>query len=124
MRCSMDLRASRFCGQVFDAIPGWIRSDSPGTQELWAPDISCEDGRYRLYNAYSLFGKNTSAIALAANRTPHRSSPDYRWVNHGLVLKSTAADDCNAIDPNFILDTGGAGRPPCDVGCWVPITDR
>jgi len=104
IRCSTDLHAWRLCGHVFDQIPAWIQKDSPGTSELWAPDISFENGEYRLYYAYSLFGKNTSGIALATNRTLDPSSPDYYWVDRGLVLRSTAADDYNAIDPNFVLD--------------------
>jgi arabinan endo-1,5-alpha-L-arabinosidase len=104
IRCSTDLHAWRLCGHVFDQIPEWIRKDSPGTSELWAPDISFENGEYRLYYAYSLFGRNTSGIALTTNRTLDSSSRDYHWVDRGLVLRSTAADDYNAIDPNFILD--------------------
>jgi arabinan endo-1,5-alpha-L-arabinosidase len=62
---------------------------------------------YRLYYAYSLFGKNTSGIALATNTTLDAKSPDYKWVDHGLVLRSVASDDFNAIDPNFVLDAKG-----------------
>jgi arabinan endo-1,5-alpha-L-arabinosidase len=107
IRCSTDLHDWKLCGHVFDAIPDWIKKDSPGTQELWAPDISYEKGEYRLYYAYSLFGKNTSGIALATNRTLDPQSPDYRWVDHGLVLKSVASDDFNAIDPNYVTDEKG-----------------
>src|SRR5271165_2072646 len=64
IRCSTDLHAWKLCGHVFDKIPDWILQDSPGTEDLWAPDISYENGEYRLYYAYSLFGKNTSGIAL------------------------------------------------------------
>ena len=104
IRCSRDLHFWQLCGHVFDEIPEWIQKDSPGTKELWAPDISFENGEYRLYYAYSLFGKNTSGIALATNKTLDRSSPDYKWVDRGLVLRSTASDDFNAIDPNFAMD--------------------
>lgn len=107
IRCSPDLHAWRLCGHVFDQIPAWIRAASPGTQELWAPDISYELGEYRLYYAYSLFGKNTSGIALATNKTLDAQSPDYHWQDRGLVLKSTASDDFNAIDPNFVIDAHG-----------------
>jgi arabinan endo-1,5-alpha-L-arabinosidase len=107
IRCSTDLHAWKLCGHVFDEIPAWIHQDSPDTKELWAPDISYENGEYRLYYAYSLFGKNTSGIALATNKTMDMSSPDYKWVDQGLVLKSLASDDFNAIDPNFILDAHG-----------------
>jgi arabinan endo-1,5-alpha-L-arabinosidase len=104
IRCSADLHAWKLCGHVFDQIPDWIRRDSPGTQELWAPDISFENGEFRLYYAYSLFGKNTSGIALATNKTLDRSSLNYKWEDRGLVLLSKATDDFNAIDPNFVLD--------------------
>jgi arabinan endo-1,5-alpha-L-arabinosidase len=107
IRCSTDLKAWKLCGQVFDQVPDWIHKDSPGTVDLWAPDISYEQGVYRLYYAYSLFGKNTSGIALATNKTLDASSPDYKWIDHGLVLRSVASDDFNAIDPNFILDAKG-----------------
>ena len=105
--CSTDLTTWKLCGHVFDQIPDWIHKDSPGTVDLWAPDISYQNGEYRLYYAYSLFGKNTSGIALATNKTLDRSSTNYKWIDHGLVLRSVATDDFNAIDPNFFLDTQG-----------------
>jgi arabinan endo-1,5-alpha-L-arabinosidase len=104
VRCSEDLEYWRMCGHVFDAIPQWIQEKSPGTTELWAPDVSFEHGEYRLYYAYSLFGKNTSGIALATNKTLDFKSPDYHWIDRGFVLESKASDDFNAIDPNYIED--------------------
>jgi arabinan endo-1,5-alpha-L-arabinosidase len=104
IRCSPDLTHWHFCGHVFDTVPQWIKDRSPKTQDLWAPDISFEHGRYRLYYAYSLFGKNTSGIALATNATLDPASPDYKWVDEGLVLESLASDNFNAIDPNYIED--------------------
>ena len=104
VRCSEDLVHWRMCGHVFDEIPQWIRDRSPGTTELWAPDVSFEHGEYRLYYAYSLFGRNTSGIALAVNKTLDAKSPEYKWVDKGLVLESKATDDFNAIDPNYIED--------------------
>ena len=108
IRCSDDLHAWTRCGAVFPAgIPLWIRQASPETHELWAPDISFYDGIYHLYYAYSAFGKNTSGIALATNRTLDASSPDYKWEDQGLVLESHAGDNYNAIDPNLVLDDHG-----------------
>lgn len=104
VRCSEDLEHWRMCGRVFDAIPAWIQQRSPGTKELWAPDVSYEHGEYRLYYAYSLFGKNTSGIALATNKTLDPKSPEYKWVDKGLVLESKEGDDFNAIDPNYVED--------------------
>src|SRR5580698_4877713 len=108
VRCSEDLEHWRMCGHVFDAIPQWIRERSPATTELWAPDVSFEHGEYRLYYAYSLFGKNTSGIALATNKTLDPTKSDFKWVDKGLVFESKAEDNYNAIDPNLVLDKKGA----------------
>lgn len=107
IRCSEDLVHWRRCGHVFDAIPEWVRQRSPGTKELWAPDISYSHGMYRLYYAYSLFGVNTSGIGLALNKTLDAKSPDYKWMDQGLILDSKASDDFNAIDPNYVEDASG-----------------
>jgi len=107
IRCSHDLLAWKGCGHVFDDIPQWIKTSSPETRELWAPDISFYDGLYHLYYAYSAFGVNTSGIGLATNKTLDSKSPNYKWTDRGLVLKSTLQDDYNAIDPNLSIDEHG-----------------
>jgi arabinan endo-1,5-alpha-L-arabinosidase len=123
IRCSDNLTDWKLCGHVFDDIPGWIHETSPGTKELWAPDISYFNGKYHLYYAYSLFGVNTSGIALATNETLDPTSPKYRWSDEGLVLRSTAADDFNAIDPNIVLDK--SGQPWLSLGSfWSGIKMR
>jgi arabinan endo-1,5-alpha-L-arabinosidase len=123
IRCSTNLTDWKQCGHVFDAIPAWIHEASPGTRDLWAPDISYFDGLYHLYYAYSLFGKNTSGIALATNETLDSASPRYHWKDEGLVLRSTAEDNFNAIDPNIVLD--GKGQPWLSLGSfWSGIKMR
>lgn len=107
VRCSKDLHDWKLCGHVFQEIPAWIRATSPATKELWAPDISYFAGKYHLYYAYSAFGVNASGIALATNETLDPASPKYRWNDEGLVLKSTATDNFNAIDPNIVFDADG-----------------
>ncbi len=107
IRCSKDLHLWKRCGAVFPAIPEWIQTMSPKTQELWAPDVSYFDGLFHMYYAFSAFGKNTSGIALATNETLDPASPRYKWVDRGLVLRSFATDDFNAIDPNLVLDEKG-----------------
>ena len=107
IRCSDDLKIWRLCGQVFDSIPAWVHERSPGTKELWAPDVHRVGNGFRLYYSYSLFGKNTSGIGLAVNQTLDPSSPSYKWVDKGLVLESKATDNFNAIDPNFVQDSQG-----------------
>src|SRR5215813_2077116 len=107
IRCSQDLHHWKVCGAVFDKIPEWIAKVSPATKELWAPDISFFNGEYHLYYAFSVFGKNTSGIALVTNQTLNPRSPTFRWVDRGLVLRSRSEDDFNAIDPNLVLDQRG-----------------
>ncbi len=107
VRCSTELTDWHLCGHVFNEIPQWIQTASPGTKDLWAPDVSYVRGEYRLYYAYSLFGKNTSGVGLVTNKTLDSHSPDYEWVDKGLVLKSIESDNYNAIDPNFIVDKQG-----------------
>ncbi len=107
IRCSKDLQHWSHCGYVFDGVPDWIKKESPKTRELWAPDISYFGGKYHLYYAFSVFGKNTSGIALLTNRALDPKSPDFHWEDEGLVLESHAEDDFNAIDPNLTIDAQG-----------------
>lgn len=122
IRCSKDLHEWKKCGNVFDHIPRWIEKESQQTKELWAPDISYFNGEYHLYYAFSVFGRNTSGIALLTNKTLDPKSPDFRWVDHGLVLQSRVEDDFNAIDPNIVLDHG---QPWLSLGSfWTGIKMR
>ena len=107
IRCSSDLLNWKLCGHVFDKIPAWIHEVSPTTRDMWAPDISFFNGKYHLYYAYSMFGVNTSGIALATNGTLDPQSPKYHWQDEGLVLNSAHGDDLNAIDPNIVFDEKG-----------------
>src|SRR6185295_8009522 len=91
---------------VFDKAPDWAVKTVPGyTGHTWAPDISYHNGQYYLYYAVSAFGKNTSCIGLATNKTLHPSSKDFKWTDHGKVIQSVPGRDMwNAIDPNLITD--------------------
>ena len=123
IRCSTNLTEWKLCGHVFDTVPDWIHEASPRTRDLWAPDISFFNGKYHLYYAYSVFGLNTSGIALATNDTLDPTNPKYHWKDEGLVLKSTETDDFNAIDPNIVLDD--KGRPWLSFGSfWSGIKMR
>jgi arabinan endo-1,5-alpha-L-arabinosidase len=60
---------------LFDHIPEWAVKAVPGTKEMWAPDISFENGRWRMYYAVSTFGGNRSAIGLFTSPTLDPAAP-------------------------------------------------
>jgi len=104
VRCSKDLVHWRLCGDVFAHLPEWAVKDVPGLRGLWAPDVSYFNGEFHLYYSVSTFGSNRSSIGLATNQTLDPASDNYRWVDEGKVIGSSASDDWNAIDPNVVFD--------------------
>jgi len=105
--CSPDLQQWKFCGNVFDGVPEWALKEVPGARGIWAPDISHVQGEYRLYYAVSTFGSRHSVIGLSTNKTLDVNDPKYKWVDQGVVVRSTKEDDFNAIDPTYVRDANG-----------------
>lgn len=108
---SSDLKTWIKEAPVFAQAPAWAVDAVPGYKgHTWAPDISYHNGQYYLYYSASAFGKNTSCIGLAVNKTLDPLSPDFKWVDLGKVVQSVPVrDQWNAIDPNLIVDE--ASRP-------------
>jgi len=105
MRCSKDLYNWTRCGSIFERLPEWTRREIPEARSAWAPDISFFNCKYHLYYSVSTFGTNNSAIGLATNLTLDPNSPDYKWEDQGMVIRSVAGrDDYNAIDGNLVLE--------------------
>jgi arabinan endo-1,5-alpha-L-arabinosidase len=104
---SDDLKAWWYIDRALMTNPEWIGATVPEATDLWAPDVAFYEGQYVLFYSASSFGKNLSAIGLASNKTLDPKSPDFAWVDHGIVLMSTPDDNFNAIDPNFALDAQG-----------------
>jgi arabinan endo-1,5-alpha-L-arabinosidase len=94
---------------VFASAPQWAVNAIPSFKgHIWAPDISYHNGKYYLYYSVSAFGKNTSCIGLATNKTLNPASPDFKWEDQGKVIQSVPGRDMwNAIDPNQIDDEKG-----------------
>lgn len=108
---SKDMQNWKIEKPVFDAStwPKWISEEAKlSATSYWAPDIAFYNGQWYLYYAVSAFGKNTSAIGVATNKTLDPASPDYKWVDHGKVIQSyPGTTNWNAIDPAFIVDEKG-----------------
>jgi len=94
---------------VFDSAPKWAVEAVDGFKgHIWAPDISFFNGQYYLYYSVSAFGKNTSCIGLATNKTLNTNDPDFKWVDQGKIIQSFPnKTNWNAIDPNLIVDKSG-----------------
>jgi len=93
---------------VFTNFPAWTREAVPGQHgHFWAPDVIRVRDRYLLYYSVSSWGKNTSAIGLTTNLTLDPTAPTYRWTDAGIVIRSFATNNFNAIDPAVTLDSDG-----------------
>lgn len=92
-------------GTLGEGLPKWVRGEL-GFQplNLWAPTVSRRGDTYYLYYSASVFGVNTSAIGLTTNAAFDPAAPGDGWVDQGMVLKSGARDNWNAIDP-WRIDT-------------------
>lgn len=106
---SVDLVSWNREKSVFSEVPKWTQdSISTFRGHFWAPDISYHNGEYHLYYSVSAFGKNTSCMGLATNKTLNPKDPEFNWVDHGAVICSTPnVDNWNAIDPNLIFSENG-----------------
>lgn len=105
IRCSKDLHNWQRCGSVLDRLPEWATQEIPRARGAWAPDISFFNNRYHIYYSVSTFGRNNSAIGLVTNKTLDPNSPDYKWEDQGMVVRSREGEtDWNAIDGNLVLE--------------------
>ncbi len=103
---STDMKNWKTEKPVFAKGPQWAVDSIPEFKgHIWAPDISRYNGEYYLYYSVSAFGKNTSCIGLATNKTLDPKDPNFKWVDHGKVIQSIpGVTNWNAIDPNLVVD--------------------
>lgn len=103
---STDMKHWKPLKPVFSKAPQWAVDAIPSFRgHIWAPDISFHNGLYYLYYAVSAFGKNTSCIGVATNKTLDPDDRNFNWTDHGKVIQSVPGRDMwNAIDPNLAFD--------------------
>jgi arabinan endo-1,5-alpha-L-arabinosidase len=88
--------------------PSWITRYVPDfAGHFWAPECIYMNGRYYLYYSCSYWGVKTSAIGLATNLTLDPASPDYEWIDEGMVVFSDENSNVNCIDPSLFWDEEG-----------------
>jgi arabinan endo-1,5-alpha-L-arabinosidase len=106
---SKDLKTWQRGPAVFTNAPAWVAKTIPQNRWMyyWAPDVIYLGDRYLLYYAVSVFGKKTSAIALATNPTLDPKDPKYHWTDEGVVIQTGTNNNFNAIDPAASLDADG-----------------
>lgn len=109
MLSSTDLKEWKQEKSPLDPIPSWPKEYVPAYRgHTWAPDIIKIGDRWYLYYSCSTFGKNISAIGVTINKTLNPKSPDYKWEDLGMVIRSQPnVNHWNAIDPNVIIDEKG-----------------
>lgn len=94
-------------GALPGGLPDWIATELGYTpKNLWAPSVFARDGTHYLYYSASSFGRNDSAIGVMTNAALDPSDPTTGWEDQGMVIRSRAGDNFNAIDP-FRTDSDG-----------------
>ena len=89
----------------------WSRGKPPERRGM-APDILRIGDRYLMYVARNVGAQPRADINLVWTKSLNPESPDYPWVEAGVVAGSDGVEDCNAIDPGLLLD-------PTDGRLWM-----
>ena len=86
---------------------GWTWHSGARVQAGAAPDLIHIGDRYYMAYASSgggLGGGHASTIRVKWSKTLDPNSPDYAWNDDHIVASSDGIEDCDAIDPGFLLD--------------------
>jgi len=114
-------KVSRNGGLQWDPLPSvlpnglsWWKTYVPGQVgiDVWAPDVKVYNGRTYMYYSVSTFGSKVSLIGLISASSIAAGD----WRDDGLVIRTTASNDYNAIDPDLVVDANGA--PWLSFGSW------
>ena len=94
-------------GSALVSDDGWTWHAGARVQAGAAPDLIHIGDRYYMAYASSgggLGGNHASTIRVKWSKTLDPASPDYLWNDDHVVASSDGNEDCDAIDPGFLLD--------------------
>ena len=102
-------------GSALVSDDGWTWRSGARVQAGAAPDLIHIGDRYYMAYASSgggLGGGHASTIRVKWSKTLDPASPDYAWNEDHSVASSDGIEDCDAIDPAFLLE-------PTDGRLWL-----
>ena len=89
-----------------------------------APDVIHIGDRYYMYIASNPGGQPRAAIHMIWSKSLDPNSPDFGFHDETVVATSDGVEDCDAIDPAFLLDPtperGVTGRRWQEEHSWAP----
>jgi len=98
---SEDLINWTLIGSVFDPKPAWIKKEI-GSDSIWAPGFYTVNGQLRVYYCASSSGSQNSLIGMA-----YADTPESKFRDGGMVIRSQTGDPYNCIDPCVFTDDDG-----------------
>jgi arabinan endo-1,5-alpha-L-arabinosidase len=82
----------------------WQRGERPMITGA-APDVIHIGDRYYMYVARGRGAATKADVKMLWTKSLNPASPDYKWVEGGVVASSDGLEDLNAIDPGAFLDS-------------------
>ena len=92
-------------GTALVSDDGWTwRAGTRAPRAGMAPDLIHIGDRYYQYIARNVGAQPKAEINMIWSKSLDPNSPDYKWVEGGVVVSTDGIEDCNGIDPGAFLD--------------------
>jgi len=92
-------------GTALVSDDGWTwRAGTRAPRAGMAPDLIHIGDRYYQYISRNVGAQPKAEINMIWSKSLDPDSPDYKWVEGGVVVSTNGIEDCNGIDPGTFLD--------------------
>ena len=92
-------------GTALVSDDGWTwRAGTRAPRAGMAPDLIHVGDRYYQYISRNVGAQPKAEINMIWSKSLDPDSPDYKWVEGGVVVSTNGIEDCNGIDPGAFLD--------------------